>query len=624
MTHIIFPHMVNHSSKNSQCVIMIMSDILQGAKIFLGGVSFFCGIDSIINKRYYLDMKKSFLIFFPAFLFYSIFAQEALKSTEEEYYDFLSLQGLVERPTLGYRTLSDSEWKFAIDEDGNSLKESEDNIWKENNLGTKRTLWKSSSEIENWFTRGIERSIKLKIYGPEWFNSYNTAAPYGQNDGALWQGKGYNTSFTAGARLEGYGFEMTVKPQVSFSQNLGFDTLGNVYGNNYGVFFGHNIDLVERYGDKDFWNFDWGDTDLRYTWRTLTFGTGFQSPWLGVSWLNPMLGSNNAATYPKVDAGLRKTKIYLPFCNWYIGDIEGRVLVGMLKQSEYYNVTSDYTYRMVTAMSASYSPSFIQGFTFGLNRIFMTKWKTENLKYIARLFTNSRGNATGTGNDEDQKFSIFADWQFPKIGFEVYGEFGRDDFSSNEDTNPFHTAIYTIGAKQSVPIKLTKLFPKWENAIDLTSEIIFEWNNFEMSQDFQLQWQYLGYYAHGSISQGYTNKGQILGAGSGAFGNSQFLGWRIYYQKGSTMLYLHRFCPNNNSVYSQAVNTASDAVKGQIYQKWYANFETYYTLGFITNCFITHALNVSFGFAHTNIFCYNYRDISKKNCQITAGLKYNF
>ncbi|MBR6143149.1 MAG: hypothetical protein IKQ23_02580, partial [Treponema sp.] len=39
-----------------------------------------------------------------------IFSQEALKSTEEEYYDYLSLQGLAERPTLGYRTLSDNEW----------------------------------------------------------------------------------------------------------------------------------------------------------------------------------------------------------------------------------------------------------------------------------------------------------------------------------------------------------------------------------------------------------------------------------------------------------------------------------------------------------------------------------
>ena len=574
-----------------------------------------------------------------------LFSQEALKSTEEEYYDFLSLQGIVERPTLGYRTLSDSEWRFiekeedVVDEDGNPLTDEAGNKltnlvmpahpWQKNNLGTKRTLWQGQ-EGTNWFTRGFDHSLKLKIYGPEWYNSFNTAVPYGQNDGALWQGKGYNSSLTGGARLEAYGFEVTLKPQVSFSQNLAFDTLGGVYGNNYGAFFGHNIDLVERYGDSAFWNFDWGDTEIRYTWRTLTFGAGTQSPWLGASWLNPMLGSNNAATYPKIDAGLRKTKVYLPFCNWYIGDIEGRIWVGMLKQSEYYNVTSDYTNRMVTAMSASYSPSFIPGFTFGLNRIFMTKWKAENLKYIARLFTSSRGNATGTGNEEDQKFSIFADWQFPKIGFEVYGEFGRDDFSSNEDTNPFHTAIYTIGAKQSVPIKLTKFFPKWKNAVDLSSEIIFEWNNFEMSQDFQLQWQYLGYYAHGSISQGYTNKGQIIGAGSGAFGNSQFLGWRIYYPKGSTMLYFHRFCPNNNSVLSKGVDTASDVSKatgpgdGTIYSTWYANFETYFVLGFNTNFFASKNMDLSLGFNYIKIRHYHYEDLTKRNYNINAGFKYNF
>lgn len=43
-------------------------------------------------------------------------AQEALKSLEEEYYDFLFLQGLTERPTLGYRTLSDSVWSVKSDD----------------------------------------------------------------------------------------------------------------------------------------------------------------------------------------------------------------------------------------------------------------------------------------------------------------------------------------------------------------------------------------------------------------------------------------------------------------------------------------------------------------------------
>ena len=69
----------------------------------------------------------------------------------------------------------------------------------------------------------MNNAINLKIYGPEWYNSYNTEAPWGGNDGALWQGRGYNTSITTGARLEAYGFELTLKPNFFNSQNSSFD-----------------------------------------------------------------------------------------------------------------------------------------------------------------------------------------------------------------------------------------------------------------------------------------------------------------------------------------------------------------------------------------------------------------
>ena len=62
-------------------------------------------------------MKKSAIFFSCIFLISTLFAQEALKSTEEEYYDFLSLTGVVARPTLGYRTLSDSVWELDEDEE---------------------------------------------------------------------------------------------------------------------------------------------------------------------------------------------------------------------------------------------------------------------------------------------------------------------------------------------------------------------------------------------------------------------------------------------------------------------------------------------------------------------------
>lgn len=555
------------------------------------------------------DALKRIIILSVLAVISTMFAQEALKSVEEEYYDFLSLQGKVERPTLGYRTLSDSVWDLA---------EGTEHIWQDNNLGHNNILWEPETKVENWFVNGLYQGFKYKIYGPEWFNSYNTHFPYGQNDGALWQGRGYNTSLTSGIRAEGYGFEITLKPQITWSENRDFETNPEVYKNPYSYSFStdsvyHPIDYVQRYGDSSVFNFSFGDSEVRWNWHTFTVGFGTQSPWLGPAQLNPMLGSNNATPYPKLDIGLRKTPVTIPYLDWYLGDIEGRIWTGMLSESEYFDNNPDNNKRMLNAMSASYAPSFIPGFTFGLNRIFMTYWKPENLSYILRLFTASRSNAlSSSGNDEDQKFSLFVDWKFDKVGFEVYGEFGRDDFSSNETTNPFHTAIYTVGAKQVIPLPF-----------GLTSELGFEWNNFEMSQDFQLQWTYLGYYAHGFVNQGYTNNGEIIGAGTGFAGNSQYLGYKVYFNKGYVDLFFHRYCPNNNSVYSTAVYNSVSANK-ETADKWYANFETYRCWGLNIMYFITNDLSLTLNYTFIKSNHYYYTDDMHPGNQFSLNIKYNF
>ena len=542
-------------------------------------------------------MKKIFergtifsLLFFFAL---SAFCQEALKSVEEEYYDFLALQGLTERPTLNYRTLSDSEWK--INEDA-------DHPWKDNNLGTKKVLWQNENGApDNFFTRGIEQSIVLKIYGPEWYNSFNTSSPYGQNDGALWQGKGYNTSLTGGARLESYGFEVTFKPQISFSQNLEYDNMfPGVYGSEYSYFWGTGIDLVQRYGDSAFWTYDWGDTEVRYTWHTLTIGFGFQSPWLGPAWLNPMLGSNNAGTYPKLDAGLRKTQVHLPWLHWYIGEIEVRVWIGRLTESDYFDNDSSNDHRMLNAISLAYSPSFFPGLTIGINRIFITNWETENIKYFGRLFTLSTNNKS----DEDQKLAFNASWIFPSVGFEVYGELGIDDYTSQPTAEPFHSAIYTVGAKKSF-----KLIPKKR----ISGEIIFEWSNFERSQDYQFNLTgYMGYYFHYSVTQGYTQNGQIIGAGTGYAGNSQFLGIRVYYPRGNILAYFHRSSPDNNYAYA-VVKTGS-------------KLKTYCTYGLESDFFVTKSFLVYGGidFAWINYPTYTSAIMDDYNLKFFLGAKYNF
>lgn len=586
-------------------------------------------------------MKKpsAFTVFAAALLFFSIgaaYSQEALKSTEEEYFDFLSLLGLTERPALNYRTLSDSVWAIKETDTGNATVEDSDteanaeskaetinrpekapNPWQNNNLGTKKTLWKSSAENTNWFTNGLNRSVALKIYGPEWFNSYNTAAPYGQNDGALWQGKGYNTSLTAGVRLEAYGFEVTVKPQVAFSQNLGFEIMPGVYGSEYSYFWAGNIDLVQRYGDSSFWTFDWGDTELRWSWNTFTIGFGFQSPWLGPAWLNPMLGSNNSGTYPKFDIGLRRTKVTLPWLGWYIGDIEGRIWCGKLSESDYFDNDSSNDYRQLTGFSIAYSPAFLPELTFSINKISIARWDEKSIKYLNPFYD--------TNAVEDQKCSFAVDLLFPAVGFEFYGELGLDDYNSRGFANPFHTAIYTIGAKKEI-----SFFQKFSyfKKFNIRPEIIFEWNNFEMSQDIQLQWHYMGYYSHGLIKQGYTQNGQIIGAGSGYFGNSQYLALRTYFSKGDITFFIHFNKPDTNYLNNKGIDTKEDdwQKEGKKQHDQWGYYKAIRTFGCTANFFATKFLLISTNINGSWIInsAYKQQDKGFGNYYFSLSLKYNF
>lgn len=551
-------------------------------------------------------MKKiNFIMPIVLSVFSAAFAQEALKSTEEEYYDFLSLTGAAERPTLNYRTLSDSEWQVT----------NENHLWKDNNLGTKRTLYESDTTETNWFTAGIDRSVKLKLYGPEWFNSYNTKAPYGQNDGALWQGKGYNTSLTVGARLEAFGFEATFKPQVSWSQNREFDYMPGVYGSEYSYFWKGNIDLVQRYGDSSFWTFDWGDTEIRYSWNNFTVGFGFQSPWLGPAFLNPMLGSNNAGTYPKFDIGLRKTEIYMPYTKWYLGEIEGRAWLGYLTESDYFDNDSTNDHRQLTGFSVAYSPSILPEFTISINKISLARWDEKSAKYLNPLYDSNEV--------EDQKVSFGADLLFPTVGFEVYGELGIDDSNARGFANPFHTAIYTVGAKKE--LSFFRRFQKF----NIRPEIIFEWSNFEMSQDFQLQWNYMGYYSHSLIAQGYTQRGQILGAGSGYFGNSQYIALRTHFSKGNVTLFLHYNRPDTNYLNNFGVNTKDkdwlDEEKKQ-HDQW-GFYKAIRTYGINAQYFVTQSFLVGAEFNTSWIINPEYKKEKGSGYRNSYGalrIKYNF
>ncbi|MDR0910549.1 MAG: capsule assembly Wzi family protein [Spirochaetaceae bacterium] len=568
------------------------------------------------------------------------FGNATLKTTEEDYYDFLVLQGIVERPYLNYRTLSDNRYQILSDNSSSSPLAGEvgwggiTHPWQNLNLGYPHQLFGEKNSFN---------SLSMQVFGPDLFMSYNTAAPYGQNDGALWQGRGFNASFTTGIRFEGWGVEATLKPQLAFSQNAAFKympTSSSMQGANYagkadtyGYFWGL-VDAPQRFGDKPFFTYDWGDSEVRWSpltlisaftnwsgWdgfdKNLTIGFGTQAVWLGPSYLNSILLSNNAPTFPKFDIGIRRQRVTIPGLGWYIGDIEFRLWTGQLSESKYFDNDSNNDKWMMNGLSLAYSfPdtfSWLDGLTFFANRISITPWDFKNLKY---LFPNKyNADWTGEVSSEDQKITFGAIWVFPKIGFEVYLELGKDDYS-NEIITPWHTLTYTASIKKV--FNFTK---------GVGAELIFELSSMESSRDYLFK-QQGGYtwFMHPNM-MGYTNGGQWLGAGSGYGGNSQYIEFKVFYPKGTSSIFLHRDNPDNNYIWSHTVRSLGNDMA--IIRQYDDSYKANVNIGITTSYNVIGNLRLSGGFIYNYIKrpYFDKWDISSApihNVSIQLGIKYCF
>lgn len=586
-------------------------------------------------------MKKNFIVVLIfTNLFLCLNAQEALDSVEENYYNFLSLTGATERNYLNYRTLSDSSWNFQTAEISDSDEEILFNVWAGNNLGETKVLWELNSSNKNWFTKGLNTSFSYKIYGPQWYSSYNTQAPFGVNDGALWQGKGYNTAFTTGARIEAFGFELTIKPQVSFSQNLSFDyqkaenmtsSLYEGKASEYGYWW-TVVDCVQRFGDSAFWNYDWGDTEARWNWYNFTVGFGTEAIWLGPAFYTSMLSTNNAATYPKFDIGFRKMSLYMPYFGWYLGDFESRIWVGKLSESDYFDNNDTNNHNQISGFTITYAPPFLKGFSLGMAKVTLNKWGENFWQYALPFFAGNTIKTSENNSGEDQKASIYADWLFEKVGLEIFGELAFDDFLVNGFTlyeyerYPFHALSYTVGMKKTVEVSKKK---------NLRGLIQFEWNSSEVSRDYELWYgSAYNYGTHGQITQGYTNKGQWLGSGYGYGGNNQILSFTLYSHHGYEKFFIQRNNPDNNYIWAKTVG--ADKATTQYYaNRYYTAFKANFNIGIEEMWYILPKLSLRAAFIYNKIINPQYNPLLNdegkyrtynyiNNFSINCTIKYQF
>ena len=453
------------------------------------------------------------------------FSQVGLKTPLEDYYATMSLLGIAQEPSLSYRTLSNNSWHIT---------DSTNQPWH---------LWEDAIQEPLW----QRNTLSLSLVSPTFFNSYNLKTPSGMNDGGLWQGRGYNGALSAGITFKSKYFEATFAPELYFSENKAFtiaqsDTAWN--GSAYG-YYAKGIDFPQRMGHKEFWDYNWGQTEIRFNYNAFTLGVGTQNVWLGPGQKQAIIWSNNASGFPKIDIGINKKETT-------IGAFETRFWWGALKSSAYYSGgntgegTPDSYLDFVAGFTFSYAPAFIKGFTLGIHKTAQTP--LDNFSFyslVAGVDPSLSGKEKfgDTAEYYDHRLSLTWDWQFEQVGFNFYGEWSREDATWDIVQEAEHTRGLTIGVRQA--FDLTK-----NQRHILEAEI--EAASLVWSRDYFIKpggW-YGGYYRHHKTNLGYTHQGQGVGAGMGTGSNYQHYGINYFASFGMVGVYLNRMGHDDSPLYN--------------------------------------------------------------------------
>ncbi len=362
---------------------------------------------------------------------------------------------------------------------------------------------------------------------------YNSAFPRTSNDGALWAGKGLSAIISAGLDLRWGPLSARLQPELTYSENRSFP-LATGPGTSRSPFaypWHIGIDYPQRFGSSAYTTLDWGQSGLRLDVGAFTAGISTENLWWGPSHRNAIIMGSAAPGFPHLDMGTGRPVRTLA------GDIEFRVLWGQLSASRYSGTFPDAGRRFLAGFTAGYRPKFIPGLTLGATRVLYRDWRFVDWTGggMLRAFTgffNSRTTLQSSGtysNDlDDQLASLTARWAFPEVGFEAYAEYARNDFSGDARdliVQPDHSRGYTAGFRKV----LTPTPHTWVltgEATDLANPRI---------DDLRIA---PTYYVHSPNLEGYTNRGQLLGAAIGPGSSSQYLGLDRYSARGRWSVFL--------------------------------------------------------------------------------------
>lgn len=371
----------------------------------------------------------------------------------------------------------------------------------------------------------------LKILPVSWTNQYITHNPYGWNDGSLIPAAGYQTLFSAGVYAKYSFVSIQLRPEFLFAQNKAFDGYTQA-GNEttawkaWYVLY-NQIDAPERFGTTAYTRILPGQSSIRLTFDPVSFGLSTENLWWGPGIQNSLLMSNTARGFAHLTLNTTRP------VNTPAGSFETQVIAGKLNPSGYAplvpgqdgNMDNLYKpkpgdWRYLSGFVFTYHPKWVPGLFLGAARVFQVYHNDMGHKigdyipfFSSFLKDSFYDPATGVNSEDaarrDQITSVFARWLWTGANAEIYFEYGREDHNWDARDfllDPEHSRAYTMGFR-----KIYALNGRPDEQI----QVGFETTQLATPADDVVNRPAGYWYANSQVRAGYTNYGEIIGAGIG-------------------------------------------------------------------------------------------------------------
>ncbi|HEX6037002.1 capsule assembly Wzi family protein [Longimicrobium sp.] len=408
-----------------------------------------------------------------------------------------------------------------------------------------------------WAARVRPAGDGVRLVRPRADLGWNSAFAYGQNDGAVWAGRGLTARGSAGAAARWGVLSLRVEPVAFWTQNGAYDLMPTGTGEPFAdPVTPAGIDLPQRFGDEAYRRVDPGESLLRLDVRGVVVGVGTESQHWGPAIDQPLLLGPNAAGFAHAFVGTSAPR------NVWIGRVHARLVWGRLDQSPWSLAPDSVADRFMSGFTATFQPRGMEGLELGVARFFhlpLTGRRVtlgDVLRPVEPFFKSARSGPEGEeAVPENQLASVFARWVLPRAGAEVYGEYIRDDHNWNLRDfllEPDHSAGYLLGASRA-----------WRSGRSLVSARA-EWVNTQASHLREARNQGR-LYRNGSLPQGHTQRGQLLGSEAGYGGGGSVVALDVFHPGGRWSMDWTRTRVRDNWGGTAATEQKDDAVTDVIH-----------------------------------------------------------